>query len=222
MPGALETSSRGPPMSGGPVTDTAWRGWSPRLWVDPGTVLLFCAQAAHTLHACSSISTRASRKAGSTFIHQESPCSHSQFPSQRPLQQDDPTAVSCSSVPSIPPQPPRWSAVGLIDRTLARSAPPWSIDTPSDAKNGPLRADRHLTHTLPCPRKVFPENASYEGVFHQGEHVLKQPTTPLKAIRAKCLDCCLGQFKEIRLCSVTRCPLYPWRLGKRPQEAADA
>ncbi len=26
--------------------------------------------------------------------------------------------------------------------------------------------------------------------------------TPLKAIRKKCLDCCNGQMKEIRLCPV--------------------
>lgn len=24
--------------------------------------------------------------------------------------------------------------------------------------------------------------------------------TPMKAIRAKCLDCCCGQAKEVRLC----------------------
>lgn len=41
--------------------------------------------------------------------------------------------------------------------------------------------------------------------------------TPMKAIRAKCLDCCCGQTKEVRLCPVKKCPLYLYRFGKRPK-----
>lgn len=40
--------------------------------------------------------------------------------------------------------------------------------------------------------------------------------TPLKAIRAKCLDCCCGQSFEVKMCTCTECPLYPYRLGKNP------
>lgn len=40
--------------------------------------------------------------------------------------------------------------------------------------------------------------------------------TPLKAIRAKCLDCTCYQPKEVRLCTITRCPLHEYRFGKRP------
>lgn len=40
--------------------------------------------------------------------------------------------------------------------------------------------------------------------------------TPLKAIRKKCLDCCNGQMKEIRLCPVKKCALYEYRSGHRP------
>lgn len=40
--------------------------------------------------------------------------------------------------------------------------------------------------------------------------------TPIRAIRAKCLDCSCHQYSEIRDCTVTRCALYPYRLGKRP------
>jgi hypothetical protein len=40
--------------------------------------------------------------------------------------------------------------------------------------------------------------------------------TPMKAIRAKCLDCSCQQPKEVRLCTVKQCPLYPFRMGKRP------
>ena len=40
--------------------------------------------------------------------------------------------------------------------------------------------------------------------------------TPLKAIRAKCLDCMCDQRIEVKLCPITDCTLYPYRLGKNP------
>lgn len=40
--------------------------------------------------------------------------------------------------------------------------------------------------------------------------------TPIKAIRAKCLDCCCGQVNEVKLCSCPDCSLHPYRLGKNP------
>ena len=40
--------------------------------------------------------------------------------------------------------------------------------------------------------------------------------TPMKAIRAKCIDCC-GTSHEVKLCAVEKCPLYPYRFGKRPK-----
>ena len=43
--------------------------------------------------------------------------------------------------------------------------------------------------------------------------------TPLKAIRAKCRDCSCGSFKAVRFCSATDCPLWPYRLGLRPETA---
>ena len=43
--------------------------------------------------------------------------------------------------------------------------------------------------------------------------------TPIKAIREKCLDCTVGSRKEIRLCTVVQCALYPYRFGKRPTQA---
>ena len=39
--------------------------------------------------------------------------------------------------------------------------------------------------------------------------------TPIKAIRAKCLDCCCNQRKEVRLCPIPDCSLYPYRFGKK-------
>ena len=45
----------------------------------------------------------------------------------------------------------------------------------------------------------------------------EKPPTPLRAIRAKCLDCTDGQPKEVRFCPATDCPLYPFRFGKSPR-----
>lgn len=42
--------------------------------------------------------------------------------------------------------------------------------------------------------------------------------TPLRAIRAKCLDCCCGQFLEVRNCKIKDCSLWPYRMGHRPGE----
>lgn len=41
-------------------------------------------------------------------------------------------------------------------------------------------------------------------------------TNPLKAIRAKCLDCSCWQVNEVRLCSHEKCALYPFRMGTNP------
>ena len=38
----------------------------------------------------------------------------------------------------------------------------------------------------------------------------------MTAIKAKCLDCCCGQTSEIRECTIVKCPLHPFRLGKDP------
>ena len=44
-------------------------------------------------------------------------------------------------------------------------------------------------------------------------------STPLKAIRAKCLDCSCGSYKCVRWCPVTDCSLWPFRFGMRPVTA---
>lgn len=41
--------------------------------------------------------------------------------------------------------------------------------------------------------------------------------TPLKAIRRKCLDCCAGQEKEVKLCPIEDCPLHAYRTGHVPE-----
>ena len=44
----------------------------------------------------------------------------------------------------------------------------------------------------------------------------KTITSPLKAIREKCLDCCCNQREEVKLCPVEKCPLWQFRFGKNP------
>jgi hypothetical protein len=46
---------------------------------------------------------------------------------------------------------------------------------------------------------------------------MRRHQTPIKAIRAKCLNCCCGQVKEIKECLASDCSLHPYRLGKRPK-----
>lgn len=41
--------------------------------------------------------------------------------------------------------------------------------------------------------------------------------TPMRAIRAKCLECSNNQFSEVRECTVKSCPLYDYRMGHRPK-----
>lgn len=44
----------------------------------------------------------------------------------------------------------------------------------------------------------------------------KTQTNPVKAIRAKCLDCCGGLVSEVKLCPIRDCALYPFRQGRNP------
>ena len=44
----------------------------------------------------------------------------------------------------------------------------------------------------------------------------KKPPSPVKAIRAKCLECSGGSPKEVRECLISDCALYPFRFGKNP------
>lgn len=45
---------------------------------------------------------------------------------------------------------------------------------------------------------------------------MSEITNPVKAIRAKCLDCSCGSTAEVAACTVTQCALFPFRFGKNP------
>jgi hypothetical protein len=40
--------------------------------------------------------------------------------------------------------------------------------------------------------------------------------TPIRAIRAFCLDCCGGSSREVTRCSSPKCPLFEYREGHNP------
>ncbi len=46
--------------------------------------------------------------------------------------------------------------------------------------------------------------------------------TPMRAIRAKCLECCCGSAAEVRRCTIPHCSLYPYRFGHRPESNLSA
>ena len=45
---------------------------------------------------------------------------------------------------------------------------------------------------------------------------LGHPESPIKSIRAKCLDCSGGVASEVRKCVAFTCPLWPFRMGVNP------
>jgi hypothetical protein len=45
---------------------------------------------------------------------------------------------------------------------------------------------------------------------------LGHPDSPIKAIRAKCIECSGGSMAEARLCHLTHCALWPFRMGHNP------
>jgi len=61
-------------------------------------------------------------------------------------------------------------------------------------------------------RAKLRERGNLEGDFRH------HYTTPVKAIRAFCVQCMGGYTSEIPICTDYHCPLYPYRMGKRPNK----
>jgi hypothetical protein len=51
---------------------------------------------------------------------------------------------------------------------------------------------------------------------------LGHPESPIKAIRAKCVDCSGGSDAEARKCVAVGCALWPFRMGVNPFHARAA
>ena len=60
------------------------------------------------------------------------------------------------------------------------------------------------------------KNPNYKFGYQTGNSERTKYKPPVKTIRAKCLDCCIGSNNEVKLCPVENCALYPYRFGKNP------
>lgn len=45
---------------------------------------------------------------------------------------------------------------------------------------------------------------------------LPKTTSPIRAVRLKCLDCTCNSPKEVEACPIKACPLWVFRFGKNP------
>lgn len=71
-----------------------------------------------------------------------------------------------------------------------------------------------------CNQQVIIYHTKYtKGTAGQyPERSLTAKLTPMKAIKAKCMECSAGQRSEVRNCTVTTCALYGYRNGHRPKD----
>jgi hypothetical protein len=88
---------------------------------------------------------------------------------------------------------------------------PAKADTCSCCSDGPGLERGDGGHTVGRdPREMTP--AELEALGHE-------PMTPLKVIRARCLDCCAGSAAEVRTCTAVHCPSWPYRMATSPFRA---
>lgn len=62
-------------------------------------------------------------------------------------------------------------------------------------------------------RKASAETRQYAIIVKRYEDKVRNPRT---AIRARCIQCCHGQMKEVQLCPAVSCALHPFRMGINP------
>jgi len=58
----------------------------------------------------------------------------------------------------------------------------------------------------------------YRGLWHRAVHGRSRQA----AIRLNCLMCCCYQIVEVQNCGITACPLWRYRMGKKPLDAPEA
>ena len=56
-------------------------------------------------------------------------------------------------------------------------------------------------------------------IRNEWEKILETRRSPLRAVKAKCLECMGGDRNEAEQCTAPDCPLYSYRLGKDRQKA---
>ena len=60
-----------------------------------------------------------------------------------------------------------------------------------------------------------PRQVSREELIAAGH----KPMSPLKALRARCIDCKAGELSQVRRCHHLDCPAWPYRMGTNPWQA---
>lgn len=48
--------------------------------------------------------------------------------------------------------------------------------------------------------------------------IREKTLTPMRAMRAKCMECSNFKWSEVRDCEMKDCPLWVYRLGKNPTQ----
>lgn len=49
----------------------------------------------------------------------------------------------------------------------------------------------------------------------------ERPNSALKAIKMMCIECMGGEKREVPHCTAPNCPLYDYRLGRKPKATSD-
>lgn len=73
-----------------------------------------------------------------------------------------------------------------------------------------------ISDLTPEQRKIALEKSKASRKARAG---VKARLSPLQAIRAKCLDCCVGSAHEVGECVCPDCSLFEYRFGRRPTAA---
>jgi hypothetical protein len=61
--------------------------------------------------------------------------------------------------------------------------------------------------------EVSTSGVDYAAVEARYMSKIKNPKT---AIRARCIQCCCGQVREVERCRIESCALHPFRMGQNP------
>lgn len=97
----------------------------------------------------------------------------------------------------------------------ARREPLAQSEASKDSR--PAAQASQATDPLAKARKA-PRRKGRIPLFEDSQSVTRKILTPLKAIRAKCLDCNYSSV-EVQRCPCEDCALWPYRFGHRPREA---
>jgi hypothetical protein len=88
------------------------------------------------------------------------------------------------------------------------------------AKTTPLRAIRRFCLWCCCDSSNEVTHCSTHGCalweYRAGRRPQQAILTPLRAVRARCLDC-VENSGEVRRCLSVECPLHVYRMGHRPK-----